>query len=316
MGNNKENKKMDPKEKALDYAIHETTYPKYTGGYKIKDTTEEGKEKKYDNYMRNDEWENFKKNMSPIHQTQYNKGDGGELEEKRGRYGLYPPKMASFGSSSRFIYKLSKDIPGFVFEEKLSTCVGRKTSKANLDGFLQKEKENIYVEAKCREIYGSHKKIEINNKYEEVYKRIHELTKKKFSYIKEDTSKKEGYSKYTFKYNGKYIEHFDIKQLICHFLAIAADYLGKKHTRKIKFLYLIFDPHEVENKIDSKYKNKILDIYDETIEEIESINISILFKAVWEYQKKRFPNSSFDKCPDFSFVLCNQDDYKKHLETT
>ena len=64
MRNNKENKKMDPKEKALDYAIHETKYPKYTGGYKIKDTTEEGKEKKYDNYMRNDEWEKFKKNSA------------------------------------------------------------------------------------------------------------------------------------------------------------------------------------------------------------------------------------------------------------
>ena len=88
---------------ALDFAIRDGQN-KFGYGYEIS-----GKSP-YNNYLSNDDWKRFIDSMSPLHFAQYNYADGGELIEKSGRWGLNPPKMASFGSSSRFIYESSKSI--------------------------------------------------------------------------------------------------------------------------------------------------------------------------------------------------------------
>ena len=87
---------------------------------------------------------------------------GSELKEKNGR----PPKMASFGSSSRMIYNLSNKKNGFHFEKKLPTTVG---GTANLDGFYEDDNRYIFVEAKCHEPYNV-KKTVISSKYKDLYK--------------------------------------------------------------------------------------------------------------------------------------------------
>ena len=121
----------------------------------------------YDNYMSNKRWELFLEEMPDEYKRQFNNGSGGELKEKNGRT---PPKMASYGSSSRFIYELSKGIVGFNFEVLLDTRVG---GIANLDGFLHNGSEYIYVEAKRREIYyGTHKNNTIKSVYIPVYDKI------------------------------------------------------------------------------------------------------------------------------------------------
>lgn len=95
--------------------------------------------------------------------------DGCELEEKNSRYGLTPPQMTSFGSSSRLIYECSKDIPNFSFEKLLPTRVGHT---ANLDGCIATKESDIFVEAKCREIYslmlikGFHIRISVGYGYD------------------------------------------------------------------------------------------------------------------------------------------------------
>ena len=93
--------------------------------------------------------------------------------------------MASFGSSSRFIYELSKGISGFKFEEKLDTKVG---GIANLDGFIKSNGKYIYIEAKRREIYYStHEGEEIKNVYMPVYEKIEtKCGKDKFYFKKAD----------------------------------------------------------------------------------------------------------------------------------
>ena len=164
-----ENIKIDSREKALDYAIRDYELKdkdKFAkSGYTIK------KEKKtYWNYLSNDAWEEFKGKMKKAHLCQFEDADGGEMKEKKGRWGIYPPKMASFGSSSRFLYSVSKDIEGFQFEKLLPTRVG---GSANLDGYIMRNDVDFFVEAKCREIYGSHKTVEISNVYEEIYKELH-----------------------------------------------------------------------------------------------------------------------------------------------
>ena len=40
---------------------------------------------------------------------------------------------------------------------------------ANLDGYKHNESLDVYVEAKCREIYYSHSSINVSNKYINIY---------------------------------------------------------------------------------------------------------------------------------------------------
>ena len=258
------NENINSLEKALDYAIRDFELKdrdiSIECGYTIK------KEKKtYWNYLSNDAWEEFKGKMKKAHLCQFEDADGGEMKEKKGRWGIYPPKMASFGSSSRFLYSVSKDIEGFQFEKLLPTRVGHS---ANLDGYIMRNDVDFFVEAKCREIYSSHKTVEISNVYEEIYKELHE-SYPKFSF-KNNGKEDDEHFNCTFKFNGKEIIHFDIKQLICHFLAISANILENENANKnIKFLYLIFNPKDVIEQVEKEsYKKQIIDIYDDTKKEI------------------------------------------------
>ena len=308
-----ENIKIDSREKALDYAIRDYELKdkdKFAkSGYTIK------KEKKtYWNYLSNDAWEIFKDNMKPIHQRQFEDADGVEMKEKKGRWGICPPKMASFGSSSRFLYNISKDIEGFQFEKVLPTRVGHS---ANLDGYIMRDDVDIFVEAKCKEIYSSHKTIEVSNVYEEIYKELQELYPK-FSFKNNGRPIKDGktddkHFKCTFKFDGEEIVHFDIKQLICHFLAISANILeNEKANKNVKFVYLIFNPEDTdaacfENEKVSSYKGRIFKIYNETIEEIRKFNMEKLFASVFQIQADRLGIEG-KKYSSFDFCIADQKD--------
>lgn len=300
--------KIDSKAKALDYAIrdYECEHNNLKSGY-------ETKEKKiYTNYLSNDSWNSFLEGMCPLHQGQYKDADGGELREKKGRYGFYPPKMASFGSSSRFIYRLSKDIYGFCFEKALPTRVGHT---ANLDGYCTSKGKDVFVEAKCREIYASHKKTNVNDVYKKVYDYI---TKHYSDFRYESEFFDEEYSKYTFYYNNNPIIHFDIKQLICHFLGISANILENNANRNVCFVYLIFNPEfETNFNLSSdveKYCESVNKTYKETIGEIEKLgDMKWLFDAVMKYQREHLKKDDvkYDVKCDFSFRLTDQNNYKE-----
>lgn len=288
---------------ALDCAIRDFEVEKDTKkyGYKVKDNI-------YYNYMSNEYWESYKKDMPEEHRKQFDNGSGGELKEKKGRWGIYPPKMASFGSSSRMIYELSKDIPGFCFEEQLDTRVG---GIANLDGFLKKDNKYIYIEAKRREIYSStHESEEIKEVYLPVYKWVEDKCGKKYFYAKE-----EGIKKVTFYLNNNPVQYFDLKQLICHFLGITYD-LAKHsiNNADVKFLYLIYNPKNVKEKIDENYKKKISTRFDCVVEFINKNNDTIknIFQAVLEYQSEihKFKKNEVK----FEFKLVDQDTYKGELK--
>jgi hypothetical protein len=275
----------------LDYAMRDKEKAYYGTGYEI-----DGR--KYNRYMSNDGWERYLAEMSEDHRKQYEDGDGGEINEKRGRWGTYPPKMACYGSSSRIIYTLLRSVANIEFEKKLATLVGHT---ANLDAYLQTGYTDIFLEAKCREIYASHTKIDIGNVYKPVYEYIKQCNKK-FGYS-DEPSKANNKFRCSFYYDGKQIIHFDIKQLICHFLGIAANYLkpkkGENAMNNIRFVYFIYNPNELGNEA-------LKEVYDNTKKEIDKIKIKDLFKAVFEYQKK---NLEIEKeMPIFEFVLADQND--------
>ena len=290
--------------KALDYAKRNFEYKNYNTGYGYDIS---GKEP-YWNYLSKESWLAFLSGMSKLHQAQYKDGDGGELKEKNSRYGMNPPKMASFGSSSRFIYLLSKDIPFFSFEKQLPTRVGHT---ANLDGYLERGAIIYCVEAKCREIYSSHKNITISTIYEEVFNRIPGL-----SYDPSPIENDSEHRKYTFKFDEQELVHFDIKQLICHFLGITADILeNQKSGVSIHFVYLIFNPktETLFTKEIERYKEKIFKEYDETLEEIKRFgDMKWLFETIMKYQTENLNSHRVDYC--FDFKLVDQNKYIDELK--
>ena len=307
--------KIDSPDKALDYAIRDYECKKFPveSGYKIENNI-------YCNYLSKNSWKEFKDSMKKVHRRQFEDADGGELKEKKGRWGICPPKMASFGSSSRFLYSISKDIVGFQFEKLLPTRVG---GTANLDGYIMRGDVDVFVEAKCKEIYSSHKTIEVSDVYRDVYMKLVK-TYNKFSYknngqpIKKRETDDEHF-KCTFKFDGEEIVHFDIKQLICHFLAISANILeNEKANKNVKFVYLIFNPEDTdaacfENEKVSSYKGRIFKIYNETIEEIRKFNMEKLFASVFQIQADRLGIEG-KKYSSFDFCIADQKDYKEKIK--
>lgn len=275
----------------LDYAIRDMEGKPYGSGYKLEKT-----EVYYDRYMSNDGWRRYLDGMSKDHRDQYEKGDGGELKE-----GKYPPKMACYGSSSRIIFTLLKDIPDIKFEYPLKTYVYRGCHPANLDGYLCADNADIFVEAKCREIYTEHGKVKASREYCKVYEYISD-NHKNFSFDKKDVIDKNGnidesVYNYSFFYNNELIIHFDIKQLISHFLGIAAGVLESRVKDSIRFVYFIYNPIELQNE-------SLSNIYNKTLAEIDKIRVSELFKTIFEYQKHA--RKIEKETPLFEFVVADQ----------
>lgn len=262
---------------------------------------------RYTEYMTKREWNHFLDDMITNHTEAYcafKNGGGKELEERTSGKYVYPPKMASYGSSSRMIYILAKDICDFKFEKQLPTYVG---GTANLDGFIEKDNCFIFVEAKCHEPYHT-KKERIQEPYKELYKYISESDKTPMI-CSTDTL--------VFSYNENEINFFDMKQMICHMLGIAGAVIdGKYREKDIRFLYLLFNPTKI-NIPDTNEKEKILDVYKRICNECNMIDFSVLFEVIFNYQKERLKKGKqiddFAYTRKFIFRLCDADEFIKEI---
>ena len=295
-------------DETLDYAImrDETLKnPNLKSGYII-----DGRP--YGQYLDNkcfDDFINDMKTNYPIAYKMYGEGSGSELELRKSRWGTFsPPKMASFGSSSRMIFNLMKDTKGFLFEKQLPTTVG---GTANLDGFMETDDKYIFVEAKCREPYGK-KDDKIYRKYEKLYNFINQSEKTNVSC--DILPIDEIYMKVTFKMNDNPIHNFDMKQMISHLLGVATAFLnGKFEIKNIEFIYLLFNPTLIEIK-DEKARGKIYEIYKNTCNECNASDFKALFeviidclKSLKKWNKDYKTNDLTDR---FTFKLCSQEDMK------
>lgn len=301
-------------QKTLDLSIKMKEKGTIGKGYCIKD-----KAQPYESYMDNEDWYSFeddmKKNYSSAYE-EYNDGSGGELKEKNS----VPPKMASYGSSSRMIFNLSKELVknGFKFEEKLSTTVG---GIANMDGYFEKENEQIYVEAKCREPYGAKPHL-IEEKYEELYRYIDNDKSCNLNIsVSRDDAKEENKSKINVKFSVGEMEitNFDIKQMICHLLGIATKLLNCPTEKKISFVYLCYNPKLI-TIINEKKTRKIYDTYDKMCAQCKAIEFKELFSVILRFLKeeKKIGKAGSDDISSmlkgFSFTLCDQENYLKTVK--
>ena len=292
-------------QKTLDLSIKRFEIGTTEGGYSVNN------QKPYESYVSNQEWDVFVKDMEQNHHDAFNEygaGSGGEMKPK----GKYPPKMASYGSSSRMIYNLCKGIPNFHFEYQLPTRVG---GIANLDGFIEKEDRYIFVEAKCREPYGAKSHL-IEKKYKELYQYINHEKACNLSIKTEDADSK---IDVTFSVGERVISNFDIKQMICHLLGIAVKFLNNPSDKKISFIYLCYNPKIIEI-IDDKKKTSIYATYDRMCSECNAIDFSSLFKSIVIYLSEQLKvgsatNEDIDKMlSNFKFQLCDQITYLSKVD--
>ena len=285
--------------KELDLAIKRAEVGEDTRGYK---TEKDGKTREYEAYMTNEAWKSFIDGMCDRAKREYTEADGGELTEKCGR----PPKMASYGSSSRMIYALSHGAKDFRFEKKLHTTVG---GTANIDGFADKGDKYIFVEAKCRELYLENRYVEVSRAYEELYGYINGSMGGSLVCEMRAHEAKDRYMRVRYLVDGEEIRYFDIKQMICHFLGIATALLtGELSQRQIDFLYLLYDPTELD------CAEEIKDRYTEICGEIISPDMNLLFVTVLRYLRDKgvgeLDDSEIDQYfYNLTFTLCNQEFY-------
>lgn len=267
----------------------------------------------YENYLQNDAWEAFLADMCPIHRKQFNDGSGSELESKRDR----PPKMASFASSSRMIYRLCNKIEGFSFEKRLATTVG---GYANLDGYLALPGREIYIEAKCREPYGHSADQTIKQNYRGVYSYLCKQMPDTFSCsmqnIPESGPKLKNEMHVTFFCKGRPVVSFDIKQMICHLLAVATKRLREPADTEILFLYLLYDPASLPLSEDAE--TAILHIHADTCRTAEGLDIPRMFSHIVDYLRSEKGIAAEEATAEqlkkaFQFRLCSQNDYETHL---
>ena len=263
----------------------------------------------YDSYMSNAAWDAYLKDMSDEHHAQFDDGSGGELKAKNGR----PPKMASFASSSRMAYKLSKGIPNFVFEKQLSTVIG---GTANLDGYWEGNGQYIFVEAKCREPY-SHKSPEtIKQNYRPLYEYLQSKLPDMFTCTMEDIPKSRD-MRVEFFCCGKPVAHFDMKQMLCHLLGVANRMLlDKSFNTPIQFLYLLYNPTELV--LSEKSQKEILHIYHATCEAATTYEFKQIFACVVDFlmEEKDYAatEAETEKLKNnFSFALCDQHNYHNYF---
>ena len=257
-------------------------------------------------YMSNEAWDVYRAKMCEKHKTQFGGGSGGELEPRNTR----PPKMASFASSSRMTYLLSKDIPGFVFEYKLSTVIG---GIANLDGYCEKSGKYIFVEAKCREPYSHKSPQNIKQNYKGLYEYLQRKMPDVFTLEMVDVPETRDMS-VRFFCKGEEVIYFDIKQMLCHLLGVANKMLTEKlYDNPVQFVYLYYDPSALDLPADAR--EEILRIYSCTCKNAVNYDFSRFFGCVVDllietikYCTTKQEAEKLKK--NFRFALCDQHTYR------
>lgn len=185
---------------------------------------------------------------------------GRELEERTNSEGkVTPPKMASVASSSRFCYLALKDGAeaiggtGDVVFEKECKINGVGGTAPQLDAYIASE--NIFVEAKCHEMFDKKTTI-MRTAYQEYI--ISQKEGIGFN-VPADLRVEKGYFNIPYVDFGftKEFHSFDFKQFLCHLLGIACK------GENAKLVYLFFKPKNVEKQ------DTIDKVFEELGEEIK-----------------------------------------------
>lgn len=195
----------------------------------------------YDKYYNKDVFTLFTKEMQknfPSAYQEYGAGKGSELNQKKVNDHIYPPKMASVASSSRFCYLALRygakmlgltDLPRFEFPCPIAGI--NQGTPPQLDACFPVD--STYIEVKCHEIFDHHR-IEMKEKY---WNRIYSENND-FGF--EPRIANDDFETFMIPLSEFDIEKeysmFDIKQLLCHLMGISCD---QNESRTLVYLFFM-----------------------------------------------------------------------------
>lgn len=255
-------------------------------------------------YYTNKDWKDFVDMMPECIKGMFCDGKGGEMRERTRKGKKYPPKMASYASSSRFMYSQGKEFGDFEYEKRLET--GLVGFPAHLDGYLKSK--NVFVEAKCHEFYN-YARPKLLKGHRMLLEGIIPKLDGRLNY---DRSKKILYLSWDNKDSG----NFDFKQMLCHLSGIANMVLGGGE-KTVNFIYLAYRPSQellafVNNPSD---KQRIQELFNDEREMANTIDFKSIYEAILHYFNRRKKcGYSEDEirtlAKSFSFTFCTQDNFE------
>lgn len=227
-------------------------------------------------------FDNFVTEMRTVYPAHYAKfkgngssqnagGVGGELNTGKTGYVNEPPKMACVASSSRFCYLALRNgvygVNPLLFNREITgqdvefekECQISSVSKPQLDAFVAGEECDVFIEAKCHEIFDSHKPT-FKRKYVNYFKKHRLFSDFTFPKAEEFTLTLELFGFVEDKTDTR----FDCKQFVSHLLGIANYNKGKK---KSKLVYLFFKP-VVSDGVKAA---QVEEVFNELKEEIKTV---------------------------------------------
>ena len=260
-------------------------------------------------YYTNQKWQDYIDKMPEKVRFQFDNGKGGEMKEYPLKNPVYPPKMASYASSSLFMYSLGSFFDGFEYEKQLPTGLGGYP--ANLDGYLKSK--NVFVEAKCHEFYD-YKRPKLLKGHKKLLDGIIPLLDGRLDY---DRTNSVLYLSWDKKDSG----FFDFKQMLCHLSGIANMVLsGGEKT--VNFIYLAYRPSDALLAFVKKPsdRQRIQDLFNEEKESAETINFKAIYRAILQYfnSKKKYGYCEKDireMESSFTFTFCTQDNFNSVVES-
>ena len=282
----------------FDRAKKQFDYGDLTTGYEIEGHI-------FHCYYTNKDWKDFVDMMPDSIKKQFDDGKGGEMQEYSRNGTMYPPKMASYASSSRFMYSQGQKFEGFAYEKQLTTGLGGYP--ANL------ESKNVFVEAKCHEFYN-YARPKLLKGHRMLLEGIIPKLDGRLNY---DRSKKILYLSWDNKDSG----YFDFKQMLCHLSGIANMVLGGGE-KTVNFIYLAYRPSQellafVNNPSD---KQRIQELFNDEREMANTIDFKSIYEAILHYFNRRKKcGYSEDEirtlAKSFSFTFCTQDNFESVVDS-
>ena len=138
-----------------------------------------------------------------------------------------------------------------------------------------------------------------------------------FSCVMEDIPEKkpekpERNMRVTFFCKDNVVSYFDIKQMICHLLAVATKQLKKSDSKNILFLYLLHDPTNMD--LPQKARDEIFSIYQDTCWAAMNFNFKTMFGHIVDFLMKTGKFKANDTSlvalkQSFEFRLCSKADF-------
>ena len=258
-------------------------------------------------YYTNQEWEEYKEKMPQKVKDRFDEGKGSEMKPYTRNGYTFPPKMASYASSSRFMVSQGQTFDDFEYEKQLPTGLGGYP--AHLDGYLKSKR--VFVEAKCHEFYN-YSRPELKEGHKKLLDGIIPLLGGKLTY-----SAPQG--KLYLSWKGEDSGFFDFKQMLCHLSGIANMVL-EEEEKKVNFIYLIYRSSEKLLSFVEKNTNRqrIQELFNEEKKMAETIDFKSIYGAILHYfnsEKYGYSEAEIREiAAKFSFTFCTQDNFKSVVD--